>query len=73
LAYCEFPYETGWTKGTNRLKFLPIEKANAIADCLENRRTAHDLCNEGHEERVEACVQALLEAKDNTATESQAL
>jgi hypothetical protein len=43
-----------------------VEKANAIAGCLENHFTPHDLCDEHHERRVEACVQALLEAEDNT-------
>jgi hypothetical protein len=47
------------------LKFLPLEKANAIADCLENPFTPHDLCDENHELRVEARVQALLEAADH--------
>jgi len=47
-----------------------MEKANAIADCLENRFTPRDLYDERHEERVEACVQALPDAEDNTATES---
>jgi hypothetical protein len=27
----------------------PVDKANAIADCLENRFTPHDLCEENHE------------------------
>jgi len=35
-------------------------KANAIIDCLENRFTSHELCNESHEQQVEAYVQALL-------------
>jgi hypothetical protein len=47
------------------LKFLPLEKANAIADCLENQFTPHDLCNENLERRVEARVQTGLEAVDN--------
>jgi hypothetical protein len=46
------------------LKFLPLEKANAIADCLENQFTPHDLCDDNHKGRVEARVQALLEAVD---------
>jgi hypothetical protein len=45
--------------------FHPLEKANAIADCLENQFTPHDLCDETHEWRVVARVQALLEAVDN--------
>jgi hypothetical protein len=47
-------------------KFLPIDKANATADSLENLFTPYDLCGEHHEWRVEARVQALLESKDNT-------
>jgi DNA polymerase III delta subunit len=50
-------------------KFLPLEKTNAIADCLENQFTLHDLCDENHERRVEARVQALLEAVDNNPPE----
>jgi hypothetical protein len=46
-----------------------MEKGNVIAYCLENRFTPHDVCDEHHEQLVEACVQALLEAEDNTATE----
>jgi hypothetical protein len=36
------------------LKYHPVDKANAIADCLENQFTPHDLCDENHERRVEA-------------------
>jgi hypothetical protein len=42
------------------LKYYPADKSNAIADCLENQFTPHDLCGENHERRVEARVQALL-------------
>jgi hypothetical protein len=35
--------------GTLGLKFHPSEKANMIADCLENLFTPHDLCDENHE------------------------
>jgi hypothetical protein len=51
--------------GASGLKFLPAQKANAIADCLENQFTHHDLCDENHERQWEARVQALLEAVDN--------
>jgi hypothetical protein len=51
------------------LKFLPLEKANAIADCLENQFTLHHLCDKNHERRVKARVQALLEAVDNNPPE----
>jgi hypothetical protein len=47
------------------LKYHPEDKANAIADCLESQFTPHDLCDGNHEWRVEARVQALLEAADN--------
>jgi hypothetical protein len=46
------------------LKFLPYEEAKAIADCLENRFTHHDLCEEHHERWVEALVQDVLETED---------
>jgi hypothetical protein len=51
------------------LKFHPSEKANAIADSLENQLTHHDLCHETHERRVEAGVQALLKAVDKKTPE----
>jgi hypothetical protein len=41
------------------LKYHLVDKANTIADCLENQFTPHDLCEENHERRVEARVQAL--------------
>jgi hypothetical protein len=47
------------------IKYQPEDKANAIADCLENQFTPHRLCDENHERRVEAGVQALLEADDS--------
>jgi hypothetical protein len=47
------------------LKYHPVDKANAIADCLENQFTQHDLCEENHERRVEARVHALLDAVDS--------
>jgi hypothetical protein len=52
--------------GSSGLKFLPSEKANAIADCLEIQFRPHDLCDESHERRVEAKVQVLLETVDKT-------
>jgi hypothetical protein len=44
--------------------FYPIDKANAIADCLENQFTAHNLCDCDHRQQVEATVQALLATDD---------
>jgi hypothetical protein len=35
------------------------------ADCLENKFTPHELCDENHERRVEGRIQALLETEDN--------
>jgi hypothetical protein len=52
------------------LKFFPLEKANAFADILEDQFTPHDLCDENHERRVKARVQALLEAVDNNPPET---
>jgi hypothetical protein len=46
------------------LKFLPFEKANVIADCLENQLSSHDLCDERHEQLVVTRTQALFEAVD---------
>jgi hypothetical protein len=45
-------------------KFHLLEKANAIADCLEKQFTPHALCEENHEWRVEARVQDLVESVD---------
>jgi hypothetical protein len=39
------------------LKYHPVDKVNAIADCLENQFTPHDLCQENHEQWVKARVQ----------------
>jgi hypothetical protein len=56
-------------RGPSGLKFQPSEKANAIANCLENQFTHHDLCDEIYEQRVGARVQTLLEAADNKPPE----
>jgi hypothetical protein len=48
------PHKEEWPKNTNfyswtlRLKFKPLEKAIAFADCLENQLIPHDLCDEVH-------------------------
>jgi hypothetical protein len=49
------------------LSFLPLERAKATADCLENQFIPHDLCDENNKWRVEA--HALLEAVDNNPPE----
>jgi hypothetical protein len=41
------------------IKFHPLEKANAIVDCLKKRFTPHDLCEEDHKRQVEARVKDL--------------
>jgi hypothetical protein len=35
------------------LVFHLSKKDNAIAECLENQFTHHDMCDENHEQRVE--------------------
>jgi hypothetical protein len=73
MAHCEIPHEEGWSKETNynswyfRPYFHPLEKAIAIADCLENQFTLHDLCDENHKRQVEATVRTLLEPVDNNS------
>jgi hypothetical protein len=47
------------------LKFHPLVKPIAIADCLQSEFTPHALCEENNEGRVELGVQNLLEAVDN--------
>jgi hypothetical protein len=49
------------------LTFHPLEKASAIADCLENQFTLHDLCDENYKHRVEARVQTLLETVEDNS------
>jgi hypothetical protein len=72
MAHCEVPHKQGWTKtihGLLGLKYHPVDKANAIADCLENQFTPHNLCEENHERQVETRVQDLLEAVDSDSPE----
>jgi hypothetical protein len=54
-------------QGPFGLTFHTLEKANAIADCLENQFTLHDLCDENHKQEVGARVQTLLEAVNNNS------
>jgi hypothetical protein len=63
------PKATTAIHGLLGLKYHPLEKAKAIADCLENQFTPNDLGDENHERRVEARVQALLESVDNSPPE----
>jgi hypothetical protein len=41
-----------------RSKFHLPEKANAIADCSEKQFTPHGLCDDNHEHRVQALLEA---------------
>jgi hypothetical protein len=45
-------------------KFQPVDKANAIADCIEKQFTLHKQCDE-NQRQVEATVQVLLVAVVN--------
>jgi hypothetical protein len=49
----------------------PIDKANTIADCLENQFRAHDLCDCDHSRHVEAQVETPLATVDEDAGTSQ--
>jgi hypothetical protein len=44
--------------------FYPNEKANVIANYLENLFTPHKVCDTDHERRVEARIEALLSTVD---------
>jgi hypothetical protein len=50
VAYCKSHHKKMWTKGIICVHdalgpiFYPVDKANIIANCLENQFTAHDLC-----------------------------
>jgi hypothetical protein len=64
------PKEPTAIHGPFGLTFHLLEKANAIADCLENQFKPHDPCYENHKRQVKARVQTLLEAVDNNSPES---
>jgi hypothetical protein len=51
------------------LKYHPVDKVNTIDDCLKKLVHTDDLSEENHEQRVEARVQALLEAVDSDPLE----
>jgi hypothetical protein len=53
--------------GPSGLKFYPMDKANAIEDCLEHHFAPHKLCDENHEKRVQAGIQALHGSVDGNA------
>jgi hypothetical protein len=47
------------------LKCHLLEKANKVADCVQNHFMPHDLCDETHEEWVEVRAESVLETVDN--------
>jgi hypothetical protein len=66
MAYCKISPKNGGPKVLSAMYcplgpiFYPIDKANIIADCLENWFRAHDLCDCDHGRQVEAQVKARL-------------
>jgi hypothetical protein len=69
LIKCDEPEAPTAVHGPLGLKYQAAGKATTIADCLENQLTPHNLGDENHKQRVEARVQALLKAADNTTLE----
>jgi hypothetical protein len=51
------------------LTYHTNEKANTIADCLENQFTSHYLCDENHEGRMKTRAQALIASVVDTPLE----
>jgi hypothetical protein len=72
VAYCEITYERDGPKartavhGPLGITYHLNEKAKAVADCLENQFTSHNLCDVNRKRRVETRVQALLVSVDDT-------
>jgi hypothetical protein len=52
--------------GSLGITYQTNEKANVIADCLENQFTSHDLRDNNLEQQVESTNQALLASVDDT-------
>jgi hypothetical protein len=75
MAHCEVRNKHGWTITPTAihvlldLPFYLVDQTNAVADCLENQFTPHDMCDENHERRAEDGVQTLLAAEDNDSPE----
>jgi hypothetical protein len=57
-------------KGPSGITHHPNETSNAIADCLGNQFTSHDLCDENHERRVETVVHVLFASADDISLET---
>jgi hypothetical protein len=70
MASCEIPYKRGGPKAPTAIHgpsgpiFYSIDKANVIANYLENQSSPHKFCDLDHERRVEAKVQAVLNTVD---------
>jgi hypothetical protein len=71
MAFCKIPHKKGGEpKAPSAIHgplgpvLYPIDKANVIAECLENQFRAHDLCYCDHRRHVEAQVEALLATID---------
>jgi hypothetical protein len=68
----KFPMKRGGPKtptvihGHSGPIFYPIDKANEIANYLENQLTPHELCDSDNERQVVALVQALLDTVKET-------
>jgi hypothetical protein len=60
------PYYMDYTlHGPSGLKLYSSQKAKTIADSSRIQLTPRNLCDENHERRMKARVQALLEALDD--------
>jgi hypothetical protein len=72
VAFCKIAYEKNGPEAPATVRrslgitYHPDEKANVIADYLENQFTSHDLCDENHERQVETTVQTVLASVDGT-------
>lgn len=72
MSYLGVSHKVEWDKtptaihGPLSIQYQPLEKAIAIADYLENQFTPHDLCDKNLKRRMEATLQAQLEAANDT-------
>jgi hypothetical protein len=86
MGNCEVTHQTIWPilkpqrdgpkalvtiHGPLGLNCQPLEKATTIVNCLENKFTPHDLCDKNHKRWVQATVQELLDAADDTPLEKE--
>jgi hypothetical protein len=51
------------------ITYHPNEKTKAIADCLDNQFTSHDLCDKNHKQCVQTRLQALHTSVDDIPSE----